>query len=169
MGSVEFRDLELFDADASLEWSGFTDRVMGGSSDMDDLEILEEGGRRFLRIAGRVRLENGGGFIQARADFPSLRLDASGWKGLEIVARAEEGRYQVHLRTPRCVLPWSFYGAPLVPAPGWGELRVPFDVFSGAAVPPGPFETGSILSLGLLAAGEAFEARLDVARISLFR
>ena len=46
-------------------WQGFTDRVMGGRSDMR-AGISRESGDSFLRMAGVVSLENNGGFIQAR-------------------------------------------------------------------------------------------------------
>lgn len=53
-------------------WQGFTDRVMGGRSDMR-AGISRESGDSFLRMAGVVSLENNGGFIQARLPLVVLR------------------------------------------------------------------------------------------------
>ena len=54
------------------EWRGFTDRVMGGRSDMQ-VGYVDHPDGAALRIHGQVRLENNGGFIQAR-----LPLSADG-------------------------------------------------------------------------------------------
>ena len=55
-------------------WNGFTDRVMGGRSDMQAGVVeTDDGVRRnrrcsgpALRMRGSVRLDNNGGFIQVR-------------------------------------------------------------------------------------------------------
>lgn len=161
--------VEDFADGISLEWEAFSDRVMGGESVVRELDLVEEAKLRFLRLEGSVSTANGGGFIQARARFPGGVLDGSGFRGLDLMLRGTTGGYAVHLRTTSCPYPWSFYGALLPVRNGWSELRVPFDALRGVAVPMGPFESGRILSIGLLAEGRDFEARLDIARVSLYR
>ncbi|HMB37435.1 MAG TPA: CIA30 family protein, partial [Wenzhouxiangellaceae bacterium] len=46
-------------------WQDFSDRVMGGLSDMQ-AGIVETERGSVLRMSGQVRLENNGGFIQVR-------------------------------------------------------------------------------------------------------
>jgi|GEM_PF-5095998 len=46
-------------------WEGYTDRVMGGISDMSSEIVSDESGF-YLRMVGKVRTENNGGFIQMR-------------------------------------------------------------------------------------------------------
>ena len=46
-------------------WAGFSDRVMGGVSELT-ARVVAESGDRFLRMSGRVSTRNNGGFIQVR-------------------------------------------------------------------------------------------------------
>ena len=46
-------------------WEFITDQVMGGVSS-GSFNILKETNRSFLRMTGKVSLENNGGFIQVR-------------------------------------------------------------------------------------------------------
>lgn len=162
-------DIETFPKGPALIWEGISDEVMGGSSVITAIAVYSDENAIFLRMEGKVSPENGGGFIQARARFPGGRLDASGWKGLELRLRGQAGPHELHLRTPSCRMPWSYFGTPLRPSPVWEDQRFAFDDFAGNAVTPGPLEIGSILSIGVLAVRSDFSACLDIARISLYR
>ncbi len=162
-------DIETFPKGPTLTWEGISDEVMGGSSVITAIAVYSDSNAVFLRMEGRVSTENGGGFIQARTRFPSGKLDASQWKGIEIRVRGREGPHEVHLRTPSCRMPWAYFGLPFQPPSTWEDIRFPFDDFSGNAVSPGPLEIGSILSIGLLAVRAEFSPCLDIARISLYR
>lgn len=150
-------------------WEGFTDRVMGGVSDMRlDFAELPEG--RVLRMRGTVRLENRGGFIQAR-----LPLDAGGgafngsdWDGIAITARGRPGPYYIHLRTRQNWMPWSYFRAPLAVRLQWQEQFIPFAAFEskGAA---DRIDVRGLKSLAVVAYGEAFEADIEVRQIALLR
>ncbi|HRP88362.1 MAG TPA: CIA30 family protein, partial [Gammaproteobacteria bacterium] len=63
-------------------WEGFTDRVMGGRSDMQ-VGYRDTDVGRVLQMRGQVRLENRGGFIQARLPLATGggSIDASEWQG----------------------------------------------------------------------------------------
>ena len=84
-------------------WQGFTDRVMGGLSDMQ-AEVVETDQGKALRMTGRVRLENNGGFIQVRLPLAGDRetFDASSYTGIETTLRGRPGAWFLHLRTPEC-------------------------------------------------------------------
>ena len=72
---------------SGTEWSGFTDRVMGGLS-MATLVRQEVEGKVSNLMTGTVSLANNGGFIQMATDFskdPSIAtVDASEFDGIEI-------------------------------------------------------------------------------------
>jgi hypothetical protein len=94
------------------QWRGVSDQVMGGISEASISHGVIDG-RHNLRMAGDVRLENDGGFIQAALDLaPSGdTIDASGFTGVRIIVRGNGEKYSVHLRTPDNVRPWQSYRA----------------------------------------------------------
>lgn len=113
-------------------WEGFTDRVMGGVSDMR-IGIGSEDGRRHLYMAGEVSLKNNGGFIQARLllrDGTRKSFDASAYTGIRLVVKARGDGYYIFLRTAKNIFPWSFFMAPIEAGEGWQELRIPFSAFT---------------------------------------
>lgn len=150
-------------------WNGFTDRVMGGRSDMQSRTIETEHGPA-LRVSGSVRLENNGGFIQVRLPLTvdGQPLDASGFEAVRLQVRGTSGPYFVHVRTPDCRRPWQYYRAELPVSPEWQEVVVPFSAFEGESIRGAP-DFGNLTSIALAAFGEAFEAELEVRRLTLVR
>lgn len=148
-------------------WRGFTDRVMGGVSEMQTTRVETDRGPA-LRIAGSVRLENNGGFIQAR--LPLTRdlapLDASAFDAVRMQVRGTPGPYFVHLRTPDSKRPWQYYRAELPVGPSWSEQNVAFDAFVGKSIRGRP-DFSRLESIAVVAYGEAFDARIEIARIEL--
>jgi hypothetical protein len=148
-------------------WEGLTDRVMGGRSDMQiGYRDSDLGPVLFLR--GQVRLENRGGFIQARLPLHAAggSFDASAWQGLRIKVRGAPGPYYLHLRTRQNWLPWQHYRAPIEVGPGWREQFIPFTAFEGRAIGR-RIDVSRLESVGVVAYGEAFEAEIEVARLEL--
>jgi len=154
------------------QWSGFSDRVMGGISDMDLGYQRLDDDRLSLRLQGQVRLENNGGFIQARLplEIEGRRFDASDWEGIQVTARAKPGAYYIHLRTRATWLPWQYYGAqiPLDGDPDWVTAQIPFSAFEGESTRRS-FDSSSLKSIAVVAFGEAFEADLEVIELSFYR
>jgi len=148
-------------------WQGFTDRVMGGRSDIQAGLVNQDDGPA-LRMRGEVRLDNNGGFIQVRLPLApeGATLDGSIHDGIRLEVRATPGPYFVHLRTPDCRRPWQYYRARLDVAPQWREVFVPFNAFQGVAIRGGP-DRARLRSLALVAYGEPFRADLEVRRIGL--
>jgi hypothetical protein len=148
-------------------WEGFTDRVMGGLSEME-VGFREGDEGRFLNMRGQVRLENRGGFIQARLplDEDGGSFDARQWRGIGIRVRGRPGAYFIHLRTSQNWMPWQYYRAPIVVSEDWQEQFIPFDAFEGRSTMRG-MDPGALKSLAIVAYGEAFDADIDVARIEL--
>lgn len=162
-------DFSRSDGRSSLgtEWTGFTDRVMGGRSDMEAGYVDTETGPA-LRMQGTVRLDNNGGFVQVRLPLVVDRqpLDASGFEHFVVEARGAPGPYYLHLRTPETRRPWAYYRAPLEIGEGWQRIEVPLDAFEGEAI-RAPLDASQLLSVALVAYGEEFEADLQVRRIAL--
>jgi hypothetical protein len=148
-------------------WEGFTDRVMGGRSDMQ-VGYRDSDAGPVMRMRGQVRLENRGGFIQARLplDPGGGAIDASAWQGLSIKVRGTPGPYYLHLRTRQTWQPWQYFRAPIEVGPEWQEQFVPFSAFEGRATWRS-LDVRALKSVGVVAYGEAFEAEIEVARLAL--
>lgn len=149
------------------DWQGFTDRVMGGLSDMDAARVETERGPA-LRIRGQVRLENNGGFIQVRLPLAASRatLDARDFKAFQVEVRGKPGAWYLHLRTPDCRRPWQYYRAELPVTETWTTVTVPLDQFSGESITGTP-DLSRLSSVAIVAYGEAFDAEIEVARLEL--
>jgi hypothetical protein len=146
-------------------WEGFTDRVMGGLSEMA-VAFRDSDEGRFLNMHGQVRLENRGGFIQARLPLEEGggTFDARPWRGIGIRVRGRPGAYYIHLRTSQNWMPWQYYRAPIAVSEDWQEQLIPFGAFEGRSTWRG-MDPGALKSLAIVAYGEAFDADIDVARI----
>ena len=164
-------DFQRDDGLSSLgtRWEGLTDRVMGGRSDLEIVYRDSDAGP-VLFMRGQVRLENRGGFIQARLplDPAGGSFDASTWEGLNITVRGTPGPYYLHLRTRQTWQPWQHYRAPIVVGPEWHEQFVPFTAFEGRATWR-RLDVSALKSVGVVAYGEAFEAELEISRLELGR
>jgi hypothetical protein len=150
-------------------WDGFTDRVMGGLTDMDTRVVTDEE-RPFLRVSGQVRTENNGGFLQMRLALTKngKPLDARPWSGVRVVVRGAPGSYAVHLRTPQNWFPWQFYRSALPVTPEWTEVHLPFSAFGGDYGAWGTLDTAALSGVAVVAIGQAFVARLEVREIGLY-
>lgn len=148
-------------------WEGFTDRVMGGLSNMD-AGIVETDRGNALRMAGSVRLENNGGFIQVRLPLASGRntLDASNYDTVEITVRGTPGAYYLHVRTPDSSRPWQYYRAALPVTGEWATRRIGFDAFDGKSIAGQP-DFSRLSSIAVVAYGKAFDAEIEIARLGL--
>ena len=153
-------------------WSGFSDRVMGGRSDINLAYQRLENDQLSLRLSGSVRLENNGGFIQARLPLErdGQRFDASEWTGIKITARAAPGAYYIHLRSRATWLPWQYYAAPIPvhESSQWQTVTLPFEAFKGESTRRA-LDVSSLKSIAVVAYGEAFEADIEVIELAFYR
>jgi len=169
MASDPTRLIDDFTTDRSAlgtSWQGFTDRVMGGRSDIQAGYHAVDG-QAVLLMKGQVRLDNNGGFIQVRLplDPRGRELDASAHTGIRLKARAIKPRpYYLHVRTTDTTRPWVYYRAPLRLSPDWQEITVPWASFEGRGLRR-PFDPSQLTSVALVAYGEMFEAHLEVMRL----
>ena len=150
-------------------WNGFTDRVMGGRSDMQT-GVVETKAGPALRMRGSVRLDNNGGFIQVRLPLETggETLDATDFSGVALEVRGTPGPYFIHLRTPDCRRPWQYYRAELPVTREWTKAFVPLADFKGKSIRAAA-DFSNLRSIALVAYGEAFEAELEVRRLALIK
>lgn len=168
------QELALADFPAGLtraegwEWEYFSDRVMGGRSDLGETGVTGEGQDRALRLQGTV-VTRGGGFLQVRLGRESGVADLGAWKGVEVTVDAPPGgAYFLHVRTKDTVLPWSYYQAPLPVAGDRVTLRIPWTSLSAVSVGARRPDITTVRSIALVAAFQDFEADLSLYRISLY-
>ncbi|TVQ28808.1 MAG: NADH:ubiquinone oxidoreductase [Spirochaetaceae bacterium] len=151
-------------------WESFTDRVMGGRSDMS-AGIVRDDGRNVLRMSGRVSLENNGGFIQVRLPLAaSGTLDAGAYDGVILEVRTGAGEYSIHLRDDRTRLPWAYYRHSIDAGDDWTVVRLPFREFDseGMLVSRAP-NAGRLRSIAVVATGDNAAALIEVRSIGLYR
>jgi len=151
------------------QWQGFSDRVMGGLSELR-AGFVEREGERWLRMQGRVRLDNNGGFIQLRLPLRADGgdFDASSYRALRVQVRGTPGAYWLHLRSADTRRPWSYYRAPLAVGRDWATLDLPLADFEPVALRR-ELDTQRLRSVALVAYGEAFEADVELRWIGLLR
>ncbi|MFW5729218.1 MAG: CIA30 family protein [Spirochaetota bacterium] len=152
------------------QWEGFTDRVMGGRSDMSArVEETEEGPA--LHMTGRVSLENNGGFIQVRLPLSSDgAFDASEYRGVAVTARATGDNYYVHLRTNRTRFPWSHYEQKMDVVGEWTRVELPFSEFEAQyMLGGGSPDISRLRSVAIVAGKAGFDADIWVRSVELYR
>ncbi|HUS95239.1 MAG TPA: CIA30 family protein [Hyphomicrobiaceae bacterium] len=158
--------IDDFELQPETRWRFIADTVMGGVS-AGQVEFVREDGDTYAHMTGSVSTENNGGFIQFRMELSTL--PPKGTVGLRLVARGNDQRYFVHLRTSGTVLPWQYYQAGFDVAQEWAEVRLPFEDFkaSGWLLRTVP-EAKSLKSVGVVAFGRDHEADIDVREISFY-
>lgn len=158
--------IETFDMQPETRWRFFTDGVMGGVSS-GQVVFLDETGQTYARMTGKVSTANNGGFIQMRMDLTHPAPEGS--SGVRLVARGNDQRYFVHLRTGGTMLPWQYYQAGFAVTGEWTEIRLPFDSFkaSGRLLRPTPRPAG-LKSVAVVAFGRDHEALIDILEIGFY-
>lgn len=147
------------------EWRFFTDQVMGGVS-TGGVRLLTEEGVAFLRMTGEVSTKNRGGFIQIRHDLPRPPEAA---QGLRLVARGNDQRYFIHLRTTGTLLPWQYYQAGFDVTGTWAEHLLPFAAFEpSAAMLARQPRAERLTSVALVAYGRDHAARVDLQGVAFY-
>lgn len=163
---------------SGTEWSGFTDRVMGGVS-MGTLVREQVDGRMSNLMTGSVSLANNGGFIQMATPLSKDPLqpyvDASDFDGIEIdilyKGDNEEESFNVHLRNSACARAFSYYKGTFDVSPNkWQTVRLSWSDFEGYG--PGsnvtPFSPTDIRRLGIVASGKPMKVYVAVSGVRFY-
>ena len=149
--------------DIRAEWVPFSDQVMGGISEVNAYELLEDG-VSFYRLEGNVSTKNNGGFIQLRA---GVNLRNKNIEGIRIKVRGNNNEYYLHLRSPR-MLPWNYYTAKFYASEEWVVVDLPLNSFEYSRDTSKSFNSSKIQSIGLVAYGKDFFAQVDLAEVELY-
>ena len=125
-------------------------------------------GQTCLRLSGDVRMENGGGFLQASLSLSTddELLDASKFTGVQLSVRGNGENYSVHLRTPDCERPWQSYRCGFQAPAHWETIHLTFTSFNPHRLEV-PLDLTRLTRMGLVAIGRPFRADLAVSEISL--
>jgi len=158
--------IEDFAVHPETRWRFFSDTVMGGVSS-GQVSFEQEAGQAHARMTGRVSTANNGGFIQIRLDLADPPPE--GTVGVRLIARGNDQRYFVHLRTSGTLLPWQYYQAGFDVTRDWAEIRLPFDAFaaSGALLRTTP-RAQSLTAIGIVAYGRDHDAEIDVREVGFY-
>jgi hypothetical protein len=150
-------------------WRSFTDRVMGGVSDVThQITIID--GRQCIHLKGQVSLENQGGFVQVALSLEQDRrpFDASSYKGLRIWVMGNGEQYYIHLRTRQTSQPWYYYQAPFKTEDRWQMVEIPFSQFApenfGSSL-----DTTQLTRVAIVAAKKEYSADVAVSRIEFYQ
>jgi len=149
-------------------WRGFSDRVMGGISDVQ-LESTTITGKTCARLTGTVTRENNGGFIQMALGFGKnyKAVDATGFAGVELEVFGNNEDYNVHIRTQDCRWYDESYRYTFFAKPEWQSIRIPFEAFEANKV-SAPLDNSGINRLAVLGWMREFKADVALTRIAFY-
>ena len=148
----------------STKWKYISDDVMGGVSTGSIVYEMSEG-HSIAYLSGDVSTENNGGFIQVQRKLKDVNLEKA--KYIKIIAKGNNQKYFIHLRTRGTILPWQYYAFDFVVTENYKEFIIPISEFkkSGSFL-ANKVKPKSIKSVGIVAFGRDHEAKLHVKEIA---
>ncbi|MEM7733668.1 MAG: CIA30 family protein, partial [Pseudomonadota bacterium] len=88
-------------------------------------------------------------------------------KGLKLRVRGHGERYYIHLRPRSSTRPWHYFAASFGTNDTWQEIALPWGSFTAQGGLIAEFDPTEITSIGVVAYGADYEAKLDVAWIAV--
>ena len=143
------------------KWNLITDQVMGGiSTGTFNYEKIENDD--VVKITGDVSTKNNGGFIQIRRN-----LDI---KIVTIIAKGNNEKYFIHLRTSFTILPWQYYQYSFTVKKNFKSFILPISDFKKSGfLLPNKINPKYIKSIGIVAFGKDYRAELTVKEINFIK
>ncbi len=146
------------------EWNFITDQVMGGTS-KGTYNYEKINNDYVVKITGNVSTKNNGGFIQIRRNLNNVNLTNA--RNLEVIAKGNNEKYFVHLRTTFTLLPWQYYQHSFIVKKDFKNFILPIRNFTKSGfLLPDQINPKNIKSIGIVAFGKDFNADLTVKKIS---
>ena len=140
-------------------WEYISDNVMGGVSSG---KVEYQNNNAIL--SGNVSTENNGGFIQIRLNLE--KVDLKNAKSIKLIAKGNEQKYFVHLRTTGTFLPWQYYQSEFSVAKEFKEFILPIENFKrSGSLMIRKVNPSKIKSIGLVAYGRDHKAELVIKEI----
>ena len=149
------------------EWNFITDQVMGGIS-TGTYNYKKINDYNVIKITGNVSTKNNGGFIQIRRKLNNINLTNA--KNVRVIARGNNEKYFVHLRTTFTILPWQYYQYSFTVKKDFKNFILPISNFKKSGfLLPDKINPKNIKSIGIVAFGKDYKAELIVKEISFVK
>ena len=146
------------------EWNFITDQVMGGIS-TGTYNYKKINNDYVIKITGNVSTKNNGGFIQIRRKLNNINLTNA--KNVRVIARGNNEKYFVHLRTTFTILPWQYYQYSFTVKKDFKNFILPISNFKKSGfLLPDKINPKNIKSIGIVAFGKDYKAELTVKEIN---
>ena len=146
--------------DNPSSWRYIADEVMGGISS-GKVEFINIEGKSNALLTGNVSTENNGGFIQIRKELKDINLSKA--DSIRIVARGNNEKYYIFLRTTGTILPWQYYSYEFNVKNEYNEFIMPIrDFKKSGMLLANQINPKKITSIGIVAYGRDHYAELYV-------
>ena len=146
--------------DNPSSWRYIADDVMGGISS-GKVEFINIDGKSNALLTGKVSTENNGGFIQIRKELKDINLSKA--DSIRIVARGNNEKYYIFLRTTGTILPWQYYSYEFNVKNEYNEFIMPIrDFKKSGMLLANQINPKKITSIGIVAYGRDHYAELYV-------
>ena len=148
-------------------WEFISDNVMGGVS-TGGVVFRPKNENHIALLSGYVSTDNKGGFIQIRRYIRKGELNAANFIG--IVAKGNNQKYYIHLRTSGMIFPWQYYQTHFFAGDKFNNFEIPISKFerSGFLLPK-IIKPESIISIAIVAFGRNHSVELYVKEMSFLR
>lgn len=142
------------------QWYVVTDRVMGGSS---NLEADYNDGT--FKMTGNV-VKKDGGFVRLGHRPDAIKKDA---KGIKFQARGNNETYEVHLTLKGVKMPpWSYMSKTFEATGDWQEFTINFDEFEKNGYMMSSMKPKNIRELSIAGFGRDFDVDLEFKDVQIF-
>ena len=146
--------------DNPSSWRYIADDVMGGISS-GKVEFINIDGKSNVLLTGNVSTENNGGFIQIRKELKDINLSKA--DSIRIVARGNNEKYYIFLRTTGTILPWQYYSYEFNVKNEYNEFIMPIrDFKKSGMLLANQINPKKITSIGIVAYGRDHYVELYV-------
>ena len=125
--------------------------------------------RKCLRMQGKVKLDNNGGFVQMSLNLSDNVLhNITEYSGIMLQVYGNNQQYNIHLRTSDVWLPWQSYRSTFNAPTEWQTIHFPFSEFRPYRIDE-PMDIAKLKRIGIVAIGRAFDADLCIGKLALYR
>jgi hypothetical protein len=151
----------------SNQWNYVADTVMGGIS-TGSVEFKTIEGKAVAVLTGNVTTENNGGFIQIRRDLRRVNLDNA--NSIKLIAKGNNQKYFVFLRTTGTKLPWQYYQSQFTVNENFNEFILPIDEFKKSGMlMSSKIDPKKITSIGIVAFGRDHYANISIKELEFIK
>ena len=149
------------------QWNYVADTVMGGIS-TGSVEFKTIEGEAIAVLTGNVTTENNGGFIQIRRDLRRVDLDNA--NSIKLIAKGNNQKYFVFLRTTGTKLPWQYYQFEFTVNENFNEFILPINEFKKSGMlMSNKVNPKKITSIGIVAFGRNHYANISIKELEFIK